>query len=126
MTTFHGTLEKLAILDKEARSWVSGPIYVTVGSSFLDDSPKIINLNETLGHRKLVPRPLNRNDSNCYWLPSTFSKNEDTCRQIEIIPLFVRACRDAKFKVCGCYEKDRNGIVFECIRSTINNYAKNQ
>ena len=101
MSTFNGTLINLAILDKELRSWDSGPIYLQVGTSFLDDSPKMINLNETLGHRKKVHSTSKRNDSTCYWLPSTFSNNDETTRQKEIIPLFVRACQCAKFEVCG-------------------------
>ena len=46
---------------------VSGSIHVTVGTSFLYDSPMITNLNETIGHHKQVPRPLNRNGREHPW-----------------------------------------------------------
>ena len=99
---------------------------MAVVTSLLDDSTQIINLNETICHGKYAPRLLERNNSNCYLLPSIYSKNNALSRQIEIIPLFVRACQDAMFKIGGCYEKDCLAIVFECICSTLNNHEENQ
>ena len=55
-----------------------------------------------------------------------YSKNDALFRTIQIIPLFVRACRDAMFKVGGCYERNKSVIVFECIRSTINDHEQNK
>ena len=100
---------------------------MAVVTSLLDDSTQIINLNETICHGKYAPRLLERNNSNCYLLPSIYSKNNALSRQIEIIPLFVWACRDAMFKIGGRYEKDHYlAIVFKCIRSILNNHGGNQ
>ena len=43
-----------------------------------------------------------------------------------MVPLFVRACQDAMFKVGGCFENVHSVIVFECIRSTLNNHEKDK
>ena len=125
MLTYNATLDKISTIDEGLRSWVSGTIPVTVATSLFDDAPHIINLNETIGHEKYAPKPLKRSDSNCYWLPSIYSTNDALSRANHIIPLFVRACRDAMFKVGGSYERKWSVIVFECIRSTINDHEKN-
>ena len=80
MLTYNTTLEKISTIDEGLRSWVSGTIPVTVATSLSDDAPHLINLNETIGHGKYAPKPLKRNNSNCYWLPSKFNKNDALSR----------------------------------------------
>ena len=103
MLTYNATLDKVSTIDEGLRSWVSGTIPVTVATSLFDDAPHLVNLNETIGHGKYAPKPLKRNNSNFHWLASIYSKTDALSRAIHIIPVFVRACRDAMFKVGGSY-----------------------
>ena len=66
-------LETLAILaeaKKELQEWDCGRMDISVATSLADDTLVTINLSDTIGHRKKVPKPDKRDDSNCIWLNS--------------------------------------------------------
>ena len=66
MSTYNATLDKITTIDEGLRSWVSGTIPVAIATSLSDDTPHLINLNETIGHGKHAPKPPKRSNSNCY------------------------------------------------------------
>ena len=114
-TSYNSAVEKFFSLHKEAETWKSGEINITVAHSLTNDNPTIINLSSTIGHNKHVPNVNQRSNLNCYWFPQSFNKNNEEFRQKEIHPHFVRACHAAGFIVHGEYEKRSNCIQFECM-----------
>lgn len=66
--SFRSAVEKLLDIQNDAKKWTTGTIHIDMATSFTDDNPKNINLSNTLGHSKYVPRRGKRDDSNCYWL----------------------------------------------------------
>jgi len=52
MTDFIESLQSLDALHKEAESWTSDNIEMTVAPSYDSDEPVTINLASTLGHNK--------------------------------------------------------------------------
>ena len=70
--SYTNALEQLNNLVLADYEWNSGPIILTIATSIIDDSPLELNLTETLGHKSCTPAVGYQDDSNCYWLPSTF------------------------------------------------------
>ena len=104
-TSYTSAVDKFFSLHKEAETWKSGAIHVTVAHSLTNDNPTIINLSTTIGYNKRVPKIHQRSNLNCFWLPQSFNENTEQFRQKEIHPMFVRACHAAGFIVHGEYEK---------------------
>ena len=122
--SFRSAVEKLLDIQNDAKKWKAGPISISVATSLTDDNPKIINISDTIGHGKYAPRKGKRNDSNCYWLPSTLNENNDDVRQTLIHPMFVLACREAGFIVHAEYEPSMQAIRFSCKRGKRHDEAK--
>lgn len=101
-----------------------GTIHIDMATSITDDNPKNINLSNTLGHSKYVPRRGKRDDSNCYWLPSTINQNNKDYRAEYIHPLFVLACREAGFIIHAEYECSMKAIRFGCKLKKYHNESK--
>ena len=114
MVSYTQSLNNLFSNQAQALSWCTGPINIQVATSTINDTPKTINLSATIGHRKNVPKALQRSDQNCYWLPSNINTNNDNIRQKVIHPLFVRACHHAGFILHGRYDARIKAIVFQC------------
>ena len=66
MSSYTQSLETLAVLDRDAREWCTGPILITIATSLSDNSDKVVDISKTIGHRKCAPRKGNRTDDNCY------------------------------------------------------------
>ncbi|KAL7551396.1 hypothetical protein ACHAWF_015520, partial [Thalassiosira exigua] len=114
LSSHSSALGKFFQIHKEAENWTAGPIRIPIAKSFSDDSIITINLTDTIGKNKKVPKPFQRSDDNCYWLQKSLSENNYDVRQKTIYPLFFRACHSAGFTIHGEYEKEYECIVFEC------------
>jgi len=78
MTDFIKSLQSLDALHKEAESWTSDNIEVTVAASYNSDEPITINLASTLGHNKRISAANYKKKSNdVHWLPSSLSASGD-------------------------------------------------
>ena len=113
MSSYPVTINELFALQSKAEQWRSGDIFLQVHDSLHGTAVKTINLSQTIGHAKHVPRANKRDDSNCYWLAHTLNENNSDIRQKKIHPIFVRACRAAGFLVHGEYEKADRCIQFQ-------------
>ena len=122
--SYLSTMDDLNNAIEMQKNWTSGPIKFSAATSMSNDAPMIVDLTETLDKSKNNPKAGKRNDTNCYWLPSTLNKNdEETVAEVKSI--FVNACKSAGCKVGGQYEKKLNSIVFECNRSKFINRENN-
>jgi len=100
MTDFIKSLQSLDALHKEAESWTSDNIEVTVAASHNSDEPATINLASTLGHNKRIsPAKHKKNSNDIYWLPSSLSTGGDNAEflQTTLVPIFFTSCRNAGF-----------------------------
>lgn len=122
--SFRSAVEKLLDIQNDAKKWTTGTIHIDMATSITDDNPKNINLSNTLGHSKYVPRRGKRDDSNCYWLPSTINQNNKDYRAEYIHPLFVLACREAGFIIHAEYECSMKAIRFGCKLKKYHNESK--
>ena len=113
-SSYSSALSEFFNLHTTAKDWTCQEINISVATSLDDDTPRDINLADTLGYRKNVPSSNKRSDRNCYWLLKIFNKNNTTFRQREIHPVIVCACHAAGFIVHGEYESEYNCIQFEC------------
>ena len=113
-SSYSSALSEFFNLHTTAKDWTCQEINISVATSLDDDTPRDINLADTLGYRKNVPSSNKRSDRNCYWLLKIFNKNNTTFRQREIHPVIVRACHAAGFIVHGEYVSEHNCIQFEC------------
>ena len=95
LSSHSSALGKFFQIHKEAENWTAGPIRIPIAKSFSDDSIITINLTDTIGKNKKVPKPFQRSDDNCYWLQKSLSENNYDVRQKTIYPLFFRACHSA-------------------------------
>jgi len=92
MTDFIKSLQSLDALHKEAESWTSDNIEVTVAASHNSDEPATINLASTLGHNKRIsPAKHKKNSNDIYWLPSSLSTGGDNAEflQTTLVPIFL-------------------------------------
>ena len=127
MVSYADSISKLASLQTEALKWKCGPIAINVATKLNDDTLKEINLTQTVGYKnKRVPNPDKRSDANCYWLPTFFNQNEETFRIKHIYPIFVRACRDAGFKVTPSYDPKTKYVTFKCFRGKYHDEEKSK
>ena len=126
--SFSQCLGELFTEQHKAYQWVTGSIHVSVATSLSDDESKVIDLTPTLGHNRNTPQKGMRNDTNCYWLSSKLSQNNDTFRKTVIYPIFVRACAIAGFKIFGSYSdvQGRKVVYFLCFRSQYHDEKKNK
>ena len=124
MVTYSYAAANLSKAREEACNWTSGSIPLTVATSVCDDTDHDINLSDTIGHNCRAPVVGKRNDSNCYFLQSSFNENTELFRVNELYPLFILACRDAGFKVRGNYSSRLNSVSFSCWRSRFYNQDK--
>jgi len=97
-----------------------------VSTSLADGILVTINLSDTIGHGKQVPKSEKRDDSNCFWLDPEWAENTEALRAKEIIPFFVGAASEAGFRIAGCWTHKYNAIVFQCIRAKRNDQHKNK
>ena len=112
--SYSSVLNDFFSLHNTAKDWTTQSITISVATSLDDDTPKDINLADTIGRNKNVPKISNRSDNNCYWLSKSFSQNDDSYRQKVLHPIVVRACHASGFIVHGEYEQQYNCIQFEC------------
>ena len=126
--SFSQCLGELFTEQHKAYQWATGSIHVSVATSLSDDESKVIDLTPTLGHNRNTPQKGMRNDTNCYWLSSKLSQNNDTFRKTVIYPIFVRACTIAGFKIFGSYSdvQGRKVVYFLCFRSQYHDEKKNK
>ena len=100
MATYTEALQQLETAKKAAEQWDSVFFLpISVAKSYANDALVDINLTDTLGHNKFVPRETKRDDNTCYWLPSSYIRNDHKFCQSEINTLLVIACKDVGFKV---------------------------
>jgi hypothetical protein len=85
-----------------------------------------VNISDTIGHRKQVPKPEKRDDSNCIWLCSEWTENSEDFRYKTIIPNFVGAASEVGFRISGSWDPKYNFIVFRCLRARRNDQHKNK
>ena len=97
----------------------TGPVHIKVATSLTDDTSKSINLMNTIGHNERPLGSKNRNNTNCYWLPSEVNKNEPVFRRAKIHPMFVLACAKAGSKINAEYHPKFENIYFKCIRGKL-------
>ena len=124
--SFSQCLGDLFTEQRKAYQWSAGSIYVTIATSLSNDESKVINLTPTLGKNKNTPQKGKRDDTNCYWLSSELSQNNEAFRQTNIYPIFIRACALAGFKVFGSYSPLRKAVYFLCSRSQYHNEEENK
>ncbi len=131
-TSYSDSISRIYDIHDKAKSWTSGPIHIIVATSMANDLPLKINLTETLGHRKRVPKANKRGDHNCYWLHSSINENNEDFRRHNIHPLFATACWHAGFLIHAEYDAEDKCIRFECFHSKHHNeereteYRKNR
>ena len=113
-TSYANAVDEIFRVHEKAKIWTTGNIDLQVATSFTNDHPQVINLSESIGHNKRVPRPNMRNDSTCYWLPQSFNQNTEKYRKDNIHPYFATACYWAGFLVHAQYETAYKCIRFEC------------
>ena len=124
--SFSQCLGDLFSEQRKAYQWSAGSIYVTIATSLSNDESKVIDLTPTLGKNKNTPQKGKRDDTNCYWLSSELSQNNEAFRQTNIYPIFIRACALAGFKVFGSYSPLRKAVYFLCSRSQYHNEESNK
>lgn len=113
-SSYSSALDDFFHLHNTAKDWETQSITISVATSLDDDTPRDINLADTIGKKKNVPKPSKRSDKNCYWLSKSFSQNDDSYRQQVIHPIVVRSCHESGFIVHAEYEKIHKCIQFEC------------
>lgn len=123
-TSYSDSISQIYGIHNEAKRWTSGAINIIVATSKANDLPLKINLTETLGHGKKVPRANKRGDHNCYWLPSSINENNEAFRRKHIHPLFTTACWNAGFIIHAEYDANDTCIVFKCFHSKHHNEEK--
>jgi hypothetical protein len=126
MATFQESLEQLLSVQKDAETWKTGPMMVTVAISLSDDEAREIDLSATIGHGNNPPREGKRNDTNCYWLQRKFNQNNEEFRGKEIHPIFVRACHAAGFIAHCEYNHFRKAIVIICHKGRVHDEEKSR
>ena len=113
-SSYSSALDDFFHLHNTAKDWETQSITISVATSLDDDTPRDINLADTIGKKKNVPKVSKRSDKNCYWLSKSFSQNDDSYRQQVIHPIVVRSCHESGFIVHAEYEKIHKCIQFEC------------
>ena len=110
-SSYSSALNEFFNLHTTAKDWKCQSLIISVATNLDDDTPRDINLADTIGRRKNVPPTGRRSDENCYWLFKTLNENNETFRQKKIHPIIVRACHAAGFIVHGEYEHS-----YKCIQ----------
>ena len=75
---------------------------ILVHTSWSDDTEIVINITDTIGHGKQVPKTGKRDDSNCIWLNREWILNNEDFRAKVIIPYFIGAASEAGMKIFMC------------------------
>ena len=88
-------------------NWPDNTLALVVATSLTDDTPKTIDFSTTVGHGKHAPKVGTRDDTNCYFLPKKFNKNDQSFREDNIHGIFVRLCHAAGFTVHAEYTELR-------------------
>ena len=88
-TTVVGTLEILAKAREELDEWDCGRMYILVATSLTNGTLININLSDSIGHGKKVPKSEKQDSSNCFWLDLEWAENTDALCAKEVIPFFV-------------------------------------
>jgi hypothetical protein len=83
---------------KQQENWVSDEIKFSVATGLKDDTPKTINIAETLGNHVRTSAAKVIDDSTVYWLPKEFSQNDSNFRKNVLAPAFSAACKEAGFR----------------------------
>ena len=121
MADFIKNKNQLDSLHHDAESWTTQNTEVTVAASFKSDNPLKINLASTLGHNKRISSisKLKKNSDKVHWLPSSLSTSGEDQKFLRetLVPIFVRACRNAGFRAASKgWEKAHQCVVFRCLR----------
>ena len=69
MSLFADAFKQLTSLQKDSKTWETGPTTLVVATSLIDDTPKTIDFSTTVGHGKHAPKVGKRDDTNCFFLP---------------------------------------------------------
>ena len=119
-------LNELTLRRKYLEEWDCDQFIIPVSTSLSDHTPVNINFAETIGHRKHVPKPDKRDDTNCYWLHHDWSDNSESTRVGKIIPLFVNAAGRAGFRIYGQWQNTKSPhLRFKCHRGRRNDEEHN-
>lgn len=104
----------------ESLTWETKDLPITVAVSYEDNSPKEINLLDTIGF-KVRSKP---SDSK-YWLQKEFSHNTAEFRKNTLAPMVARACLERGFtSIILRYNPKTNAASFGCNRGKY--YCRNK
>ncbi len=123
-TSYSDSISRIFEVHDKAKNWTSGSIYISVATSKTNDLPRKIDLTQTLGHSRRVPKESKRDDQTCYWLHSGINENNEDFRRKHIHPLFTTACWHAGFIINAQYEPKDKCIRFQCFHSKHHNEEK--
>jgi hypothetical protein len=126
MSLFADAFKQLTSLQKDSKTWETGPTTLVVATSLINDTPKTIDFSTTVGHGKHAPKVGKRDDTNCYFLPKMFNKNDQSFREDNIHGIFVRLCHAAGFTVHAEYTRATKSIRFSCIKGRFHNEEQNK
>ena len=126
MSLFADVFKQLTSLQRDSNTWVTGPMSLVVATSLTDDTPKTIDFSATVGHGKKAPKKGKRDDTNCFFLPKKYNKNDTSFREDNIHGIFVRMCHAAGFTVHAEWNKEIQGIKFSCIKGRYHNEEQNK
>ena len=88
MSLFADAFRQLTSLQKDSKTWGTGPTTLVVATSLTDDTPKTIDFSTTVGHGKHAPKVGKRADTNCFFLPKKYNKNDQSFREDNIHGIF--------------------------------------
>ena len=99
--------------------WPVTQLNVEIATDFDDDTPKTLNVIDTLDHQVRMTKKNVHDDR--HWLPSSLNKNNETYRQQQVLPLFSRAALNAGFALRikgweGEHNKKKQYMVLTCER----------
>ena len=101
------------------KGWATNQFFVEVATSYTDDTPKLIDIMTTLGHKTRQSKKTKQktHSDQKYWLPSTFNENTDEFRKEHIVPHFSNAALQTGFGLIACgWQDNRSYLKLQCER----------
>ncbi|CAB9498624.1 expressed unknown protein [Seminavis robusta] len=113
MDSYLSELSHVARYNINDEEWTPASIIVNVATSLADDTPKEINIMDTLGFDNY-----RMEKSTVYWLPSMYQSCDPAHIKEVLMPYFVLPCKTAGFRIKNKgFDKRRNHITICCPRS---------
>ncbi|CAB9497873.1 expressed unknown protein [Seminavis robusta] len=113
MDSYPSELSHVARHNINDEEWTPASIIVNVATSLTDDTPKEINIMDTLGFDNY-----RMEKSTVYWLPSMYESCDSAHIKEVLMPYFVLPCKTAGFRIKNKgFDKRRNHITICCPRS---------